>query len=185
MASPKQPLVVLDLGRAKTATPSHFSMNPTQANSQERLQQAIEAKIKSFEEAVRALRLRCNALSPVHLYPFEVFPGIFTFLCVPASSLGGKPNHHSARLRVSHVCHREIAINQPLLWSHVDFNTLKLAGATEIFVRAKSVPLYLEVRISGLHWDDVRFTSLRKELQARIPQIRHLNIGAKPHHLHK
>jgi hypothetical protein len=124
-------------------------MKPTQANSWERLQQTIDAEVESLEESIRvleksirALKLRRNAHSPISSLPPEVFAAIFSFACLPGiPSLGGKPDH--AQIHVSHVCHqwREIALNQPLLWSHVDFTTLSLAGATEMLVRAKLVPL--------------------------------------------
>src|ERR1700761_411983 len=102
-------------------------MNPSQANSRERLQQTIDAEIKSLEESVQALKLRRNALSPISSLPSDVFATIFTLLCIPGTlSQDGKPVYHLARIRVSHVCHqwREIALNQPLLWSHVDFTIL-------------------------------------------------------------
>jgi hypothetical protein len=120
-----------------------------------------------------------------------VFAAIFSFACLPGiPSLGGKPDHNLARIHLSHVCHqwREIALNQPFLWSHVDFTTLSLAGATEMLVRAKSVPLYLEAtraswRCWETRWDGDRFDTFRTELQARVPHIRHLSINAKPYNL--
>jgi hypothetical protein len=150
-------------------------MNPSQENTRERLQQAIDAKIKALEVStgIRALRLHRNALSPISTLPPEVFAAIFSLLCPsPDRNL----DHHLARLCVSHVCHhwREIALNQPLLWSSVNFNTLTLAGAIEILARAKSLPLYLEARVSH-RWDHDRFST---ELQTRIPCIYHLHITA-------
>ena len=156
-------------------------MNPTQANSREFLQQAIDTEIKSLEGSIKSsevLKLRRNALQPISSLPPEIFAAIFSYLCLPGiPSLGGKPARNLARLRVSHVCHqwREIALNQPQLWSHINFNTVSLAGATEILVRAKSVPLYMETRVSG-QYDDDRFGLFLKEVQARLPNIRHLSI---------
>jgi hypothetical protein len=173
-------------------------MNPTQENSWERLQQTIDAEIKSLEESIRVLeesiqvsKTRRNALSPISSLPPEVFTAIFSFACLPGiPSLGGKRDHNLARIHVSHVCHqwREIALNLPLLWSHVDFTTLSLAGATEMLVRAKSVPLYLEAiraswRCWESRWDGDRFGIFRAELKARIPQICHLSVNAKPDNL--
>ena len=162
----------------------------SQGNSWEQSQQAIDVEIKSLEESIRALKHRRNALSPVSSLPPELFAAIFSFLCLPGTSsldASGKPEHHLARLCVSHVCHqwRKIALNQPLLWSHVDFNALSLAGAVETLVRAKSAPLYLEASVSGHYWDDVRSSTFRKELQACVPHIRHLRTSAKPVHLHR
>jgi hypothetical protein len=116
-----------------------------------------------------------------------VFTAIFSLLCLPGtSSPGGTPDHHLERLRVSHVCcqWREIALNLPLLWSHVDFTTLSLTGAAEILYRAKSVPLYLDASIFGRRWDNIRFRTFQNELQARVPYIRHLRISAEPAQLH-
>ena len=128
-------------------------------------------------------RLRHNALLPVSSLPPDVFVAIFSLLGVPcASSQGRWLDHHLERLRVSHVCHqwREIALNHPFLWSHVDFTTLTLAGAAEILVRAKSAPLYLDASVFGHRWDKVRFSAFQKELQARVPYIRHLRTIAEP-----
>ena len=96
------------------------------------------------------------------------------------------PDHHLARHSVSHVCHqwREIALNQRLLWSHVNFTTLSLAGAAEILVRAKSVPLCLEANLSSYRWDDVRFSIFRKELQEHVHHLRHLKTSAEPAQFH-
>ena len=162
-------------------------MNPGQADPREHLQRTIDAEIKSLEEFVRALKHRRNALSPVSSLPSEVFAAIFSLLCIPGTlSLDGKPVYHLERVRVSHVCHqwREIALNQPLLWSHVDFTTLSLAGIAETLVRAKSVPLHLEASVSRhCGWDNVRSSTFRKELRAHLPHIRYLRTSAKPDHL--
>ena len=158
-------------------------MDSSHAHSREYFQQAIDAEVKSLEESIRALKHRRNALSPVSSLPPEVFAAIFSFVCLPVtSSPGGKQDHHLALLHVSHVCHqwREIAVNQPLLWSHVDFTSLSVAGIAEMLVRARSVPLSLEASVLGHRWDDVRFSTFRKELQARVPHIRQLRIGAEP-----
>ena len=160
-------------------------MNSSQANSWERLQQAIDTEIFSLEESIRALRLRRNALSPISSLPSEVLTIIFSLLCPPSTDRN--PDRHLARLRVSHVCHqwREMALNYPFLWSHVDFTDLSLVGATEILVRAKSAPLYLEARVPDRLWDDVRYTTFRKEVQARIPYVYHLSISAGIFYLHR
>ena len=58
------------------------------------------------------------------------------------TDVGGDPERTRARLCVSHVCHqwREIALNQPQLWRHINFNIVSLAGATEILFRENLVP---------------------------------------------
>ena len=89
---------------------------------------------------------------------------------------GGAPD---PRLLVPHVCHQwlEIALNQPLLWSHVDFTSLSLAGVAEILDRAKSAPIYFKANVSGHHWK--KFLTFRKDLQTRVPNICHLRISAR------
>ena len=112
--------------------------------------------------------------------PPEIFAAIFSSLCLPGiPSLGGNPSRNLTRLRISHVCHRwrEIALNQPRLWSHVNFNTVSLAGATEILDRAKSVPLYMETRVSGRYNDD-RFSQFLSQVKVYLPHVRHLSISA-------
>jgi hypothetical protein len=162
-------------------------MNTSQENSQ--LHQAIDAEIKSLdsEESIRALKRRRNALSPVSSLPPEMIADIFSLLCIPSTSFsGGNPDYHLARLSVSHVCHRwrDIALNQPLLWNHVDFTNLSMTGAAEILVRAKSAPLYLEASIFGKRWDNARFSAFLKELQPRVPHIYHLKTSAESAFLH-
>ena len=151
---------------------------PSQEDSRGSLQQAIDLEIKSLEESLRTLKLRRNALSPISSLPPEVFAAIFSFLCIPQ-----KPYRYLARLHVSHVCHqwREIALHQPLLWNHVDFATFSWAGATEMLVRSKSVPLYLESRVSCHRWWGIQYCRLGKELQVHILRICHLSISAKSH----
>ena len=161
-------------------------MNSSQEISRKHLQQGIDAEIKALEEStgIRALRLRRNALSPISTLPPEVFNVIFSLLCPPSPDRD--PDYHLARLRVSHVCHqwRQIALNQPLLWSYVNFATVSLAGAIEILLRAKSAPLYLDARISH-RWDIDRFRTFRTELQSRITYICHLRITASDFRLQR
>jgi hypothetical protein len=160
-------------------------MDPSQATPREHLRQAIDAEIKSLEGSIRTLRHRRNELAPISSLPTEVIEAIFSLLLVPSTSspstLGGKLDH-LARIRVTHVCHhwREIALNHTLLWSHLDFTTVSSAGATEILVRAKNVPLHLEAKVPVGDWDDARFEKFGKELKAHIPHIRHLNLSIEP-----
>jgi hypothetical protein len=171
--------------------------NQSQVNSRECLQQTIGTELASLEEleSIQA-RLRHNALLPISsLIPPEVLAAIFSLLCPPSPDTSRNPvyypSHHRqlARLRVSHVCHQwcEIALNHPLLWSHVDFTDLSLAGTTEILIRAKSVPLYLEARLPDYDdlWDDSQYTPFRQEVQKRIPSVRHLIISAGIFYLHR
>ena len=157
-------------------------MNPTQAHYRESLPEVIETEIESSEESIQLMKRRQNALQPISSFPPEILAAIFSFLCLPGiPSLGGDRDQNRAQFRLSHVCHRwrEIVLNQPQLWSHINFNTLTLAGTTEILDRAKSVPLYMEIRVSGRH-DDDRFGLFLKGVQARLPDIHHLSIDAGP-----
>ncbi|KAI9444553.1 hypothetical protein H4582DRAFT_1909704 [Lactarius indigo] len=164
-------------------------MNPSQANSREYQRQAIDAEITSLAEeytrALRTLKLRRNALAPISSLPPEVLATVFSFLRLPingTSPLGRKPDRHLSWLCVTHVCQqwREVALNHSLFWSHVDFTTVTPTAATEILVRAKSVPLYLEAWVPKYHWDDARFSTFEKELQPRVSHICQLAISAEP-----
>ena len=126
------------------------------------------------------LKYERNALAPISSLPPEVF-AIFSFSCS-----SGKPDDNLTQIRLSHVCHQwhEIALGQPLLWSHVDFTTLSSAGAAETLARAKSSPLYLAARISSQSWNDVRFSTFLKEVQARLPHICHLDVSAEGPDIH-
>ena len=167
-------------------------MDPSQPNSRECQLQAIDAEIKSLEESIRALRRRRNALAPISSPPTEVITAIFYALRVPVApsplipfTLGGKSDN-LPWIRLAHVCQhwREIAFNQPLFWSRLDFTNFTSAAATEVLTRAKTVPLHLAARIPG-HWDDGRFTAFQKELRTHTAQICHLDINAEYFHLRK
>ena len=157
-------------------------MDPRQENSREYLRQVIDVEIKSLEESVRepirALRHRRNALAPISSLPTEVFAAIFSFLRSPRTSSreSGKPSW----LCITHVCHqwREIALNNPLFWSHIDFDSIPLAGAAEMLARAKKAPLHLEAMVTGSHWDDARLSAFKKELRSRVSHICHLSFIA-------
>ena len=161
-------------------------MDPSSANSPEHQREAIDAEIKSLEESIRALKYRRNALAPISSLPPEVTTLIFSFSRATSSTfIPCKKPDPLAWLRVAHVCHqwREIALNQPLFWSHVDFIKLSPAGAAEVLARAKTAPLYLEARFLGRDWDNARFNAFREELQARVSDIRHLLISADQYQL--
>ena len=161
-------------------------MDPSEANSPEHQREAIDAEIKSLEESIRALKYRRNALAPISSLPPEVTTLIFSFSRATSSTFTpGKKPDPLAWLRVAHVCHqwREIALNQPLFWNHVDFIKLSPAGAAEVLARAKTAPLYLEARFLGRDWDNARFNAFREELQARVSDIRHLLISADQYQL--
>jgi hypothetical protein len=165
-------------------------MNPTHPslNSREHQLQAIDAQIKFLEDSIRALRHQRNALAPVSSLPTEIITIIFSFLPHMLSAISPhKKRDPLVWLRVSHVCHqwRDIALNQPVFWSHVDFTNISSEGAAEILARAKTVPLYLEARGLGSHRDNTQFSAFQEELRSCVSRIRHLLISAKPQYLRK
>jgi hypothetical protein len=151
-----------------------------EATSREYQQQAIDADIKLLEESIRELKRRRNALAPISSLPTEVITVIFSILRLSDAPLAGGKRDHLAWLRVTHICHqwREIALNNPLFWNHIDFTNITLAGAVEMFVRAEKAPLHLEAWVTGHHRGDARFNAFKKELQSRVTNICHLEIGA-------
>ncbi|KAH9041378.1 hypothetical protein EDB85DRAFT_1476156 [Lactarius pseudohatsudake] len=167
-------------------------MNLSQENPREYRRRAIDAQIRSLEESLRALRRRRNALAPISSLPPELFAAILSILRLPPSGtllLGGEPDRHLSWLSVAHVCHqwREVALNHPFFWSHIDFTTLTPAGATEMLVRAKSAPLYLEAWFPKYEYDrdKARFRTFQKELQPRVSHISQLAISAQPFSLER
>ena len=161
-------------------------MDPSSANSWEYQQQAIDAKIKSLEESIQALKYHRNGLAPISSLSTEVTTLIFSFLHTTSSVFKPykKPDPDPlAWLRVTHVCHqwREIALNQPSFWSHIDFNNLSSAGITEILARGKTAPLYLEANFIGSKWDDpqlIRFNAFQEKVPACVSRICHLHFSA-------
>jgi hypothetical protein len=178
-----------------------MTMVPSQVDLLENQRQAIDAKVKSLEDSgsIRALRSHRNTLAPILSLPVELTDGIFSYLRLPGISppftRGEKAEKKDplAWLRVAHVCHhwREIALNQPLFWSYVNFTNLSLAGAAEVLTRAKTAPLYLEAKIRRRRWDDTQYddaaklAAFKEELQQHLSQIRYLDISAMQTHLYK
>ena len=167
-------------------------MGPSQADSREHQQQAIDIEIKLLENSILQLRYRRNALAPISFLPIEVIESIFSYSQrVHNSTLStftpgeSREKRDPAWLRVAHVCHqwREIALNQALFWSHVVFANVSWAGAAEILSRAKNVPLYLEARVPHYRWNDIQFATFQEEFQRRISRIRRLEISAIQPHL--
>ena len=162
---------------------------PKSADSREHQQQAIDIEIKLLEDSILQLRYRRNALAPISFLPIEVIESIFSYSQrVPNSTLSTfmpGEKRDPAWIRVAHVCHqwREIALNQALFWSHVDFANVSWAGAAEILSRAKNVPLYLEARVPHCRWNDIQFATFQEEPQRRISRIRRLEISAIQPHL--
>ncbi|KAF8259138.1 hypothetical protein EI94DRAFT_1752350 [Lactarius quietus] len=151
-------------------------------HSREHLRQTVDDEIKLLEGSIRVLRHRRNALAPISSLPPEIFGAIFSLLPAPGElfTLGKEPDH-LAWLCVAHVCHqwREIALNQPFLWNHVNFTSVSSAGAAEILARTKTVPLHLEANVPFGDWDDARFSAFQKELQDHTSHIRHLDHRAE------
>jgi hypothetical protein len=166
-------------------------MDSTEANFREYQLQAIDDEIKSLEESIRVLRSRRNALAPVSSLPTEVLTTIFTLLHGPVASspvtLLEKKSDHLSWIRVAHICRhwREITLNQPLFWSHIDFTAFTSVGEAEILTRANTVPLRLEARVPIGLWNNTRFRAFQKQLQAHISHTCHLDISAEPRHLRK
>ena len=157
-------------------------------DSPECLRQAIDEELESLEKTARTLKLRRNALAPISRLPPETIAIVFSFLSLPreyARLLTGDKQDHLAWLRVSHVCHRwrEIALNQPRFWSHVDFTTLTSAGATEVLSRSKMAPLELEANLSCVHWARDRLDAFRTQLANHVSHTCRLNITADGHDL--
>ena len=153
--------------------------SPSKESTWQYQQQVIDVEIESLEKSLRALRQRRNTLSPISSLPTEVIAAIFYLLCE-------QPDVYLV-LPVSHVCSRwrEIALDHPLLWSHLNFAAVSQAGAAEILARSGMVPLYLEAQVPSHRWQDARFVAFQKELQPHVSHTCRLRLRASPSHLNR
>ena len=151
-------------------------------NPREHLRQAIDAEINSlkasFQESLRTLIQRRNDLAPISSLPTEIITDIILLVASAKRDDVGL-----AWLNVTHVCHqwREIALNQPLFWTHINLTNISSAGMAEMLARGKEAPLHLEA--STMDWDDSRIRAFGKELQAHVSHIYHLNIFGTSHYV--
>lgn len=136
---------------------------------------------KVIDDEILALKHRRNALAPISSTPADIIAVIFFHL------RSGDNADIQVILRATHVCHgwRKIALDRPLLWSHIDFTTITPAGATEVLARAGTVPLFLEATARLHHWSNARLLAFQKELQNHIPKVYHLRITAAHSRLDK
>jgi hypothetical protein len=123
-----------------------------------------------------------DTLVPISRLPTEILSIIFSLLhSFEVLDLESSPP--SPFSPVSHVCHRwrEISLDLPYLWSHINFTKLTPAGAAVMLVRAKMAPLYLEAQT--MQWSRAKFGAFKKQIEAHIHQSRHLSITVKSNHL--
>jgi hypothetical protein len=119
--------------------------------------------------------------------PPEILDRIFSFIYINAeygSAASSGTCDRLGWLSIAHVCRqwREIALNQPRFWSHIDFTALTLAGATEMLARVKEAPLHLEADLTNrnFRWKHTRFDAFRTQVEAHVSHIRSLSIIADP-----
>jgi hypothetical protein len=88
-------------------------------------------RLQDVDNKIRALKLHRNTLVPVARLPTEILSIIFSLLRIPITPFF-----------LSHVCHRwrEISLNLPCLWSHINLTELTPACAAEMLTRARLRP---------------------------------------------
>src|SRR6266566_8473505 len=149
-------------------------------DSPENWLRAVENKIKCLEEFTYATKVYRNTLVPISRLSAEILSIIFSLL--PSFEVLNLRVESSSPILppVSHVCHqwREISLNVPYLWSHINFTELTPAGAVVMLVRAKTAPLYLGAET--LQWNGARFKAFKEQVEAHIHHIHHLSILVKP-----
>jgi hypothetical protein len=106
-------------------------MDTISAQSHDHLLQTLMEEIEASEASTRALKSRYNQLVPISRLPPETLATIFVFL---SASAWNERAVHLKWICVAHVCHRwrEIALNYPRFWSHINFTKLTSAGMAEI-----------------------------------------------------
>ena len=152
-------------------------MDTSSAGSCDRLRQAIDDEINSWEESTRALRSRRNILAPISRLPPETLATIFSFL----SPSWNKEAGYSAWMSVVHVCRRwrETALNHPRLWSHINFTNLTPSGVAGMLARAKESPLHLDADVTK--WSVTQFDVFRNYVEAHMSHTRQLSICGSLH----
>jgi hypothetical protein len=84
---------------------------------------------------------------------------------------------------LSHVCHRwrEISLNLPCLWSHINLTELTPAGVAGVLTLAKMVPLHLEA--AGVKTWDIK--NVTGQIEAHIHHTRRLSLSARSEDLER
>ena len=116
------------------------------SDSPESCLRAVESKLKCLEESAHTVKVYRNTLIPISRLPPEIQSIIFSLLPsfevldLDFSNLGSFPQTLTAP--VSHVCRRwrEISLNLPCHWSHINFTKPTPAGTAVMLVRAKTTP---------------------------------------------
>ena len=151
-------------------------MDMISAQSCDHLRQTITDEMKSSEEFTRAfaaLKSRFNTLAPISRLPPEILATIFVFL---STSAWNKRDIHLEWIRVAHVCRRwrEVALDHPRFWSHINFTGLTSGGMAEILARAKMAPLHLKADVI---WGATQVEVFERQLEVHISHTRHLSLS--------
>ena len=130
----------------------------------------------------KTVRSRRNALVPISRLSSKTLAAIFSYF-----SFSGWEKEVSFLFQledaghlidVTHVCRRwrETALDDPRLWSRINFTraTLPPACIAETFSRAKMTPLHLDA--DAIEWSVAQFDALSRHLEAHISHTRHLKV---------
>ena len=134
-------------------------------------QSQIDREIDDFESAILVLKRRRNTLSLVSRLPFEILGRVFESTRVVMSDERTQ-QPQIGWIAVSHVCShwREIAMNWPQLWSHIDFRCLK--WAEEMLHRSKMAPLTVRLDLR------LQMSEPARSFWVHLPRIRKLRFTA-------
>ncbi|KAJ7247647.1 hypothetical protein B0H12DRAFT_1220298 [Mycena haematopus] len=160
--SPKDPLMALTIKHSDL----QLHETPLAAfSSNELVQRGLDQEIQKYQESIRALQYRRNALSPIGRLPPEMLSRIFIF-CI-------RPDSHYWIKEVSHICRhwRAVALGCPNLWSFPIFSQPKWAD--EMLERSKMAPL--TVKADFTYMTPKMVDSVHSSL-AQISRIRELDV---------
>ncbi|KAF7356579.1 F-box domain-containing protein [Mycena venus] len=106
----------------------------------ETAQRTLDLEIRKYQDSIRGLQYRRNALSPIGRLPPEMLSRIFLFCSDPESLSWIK--------EVSHICRhwRAVALGCPNLWSVLVFAQPKWAD--EMLKRSKMAPLTVKADLT-------------------------------------
>ena len=166
-----------------------FMMNPmTSPMMDSSPHDSPKSHLQDIDNKILAWKLHRNTLVPIARLPPEILSIIFSLLSASGPSLDHfkRPSRFFIPITpssLSHVCHRwrEISLNLPCFWSHINLTELTPACAAEMLARAKMAPLHLAAAVTIAH--DIE--NIMGPIEAHIRHTRLLSISANIHDLQR
>ena len=135
----------------------------------------IDNGIDATRQFLCSLLTRRNALVPISLLPPEILARVFHLLVIEEPPLS--ENQNLGWVRVTHVCRhwRQVALGDSSLWAKIWGIPTNTQWIPEILVRAKNVPLDIELNVAASSISEV-FLMIPPDL-SHVCQLRLHNLS--------